>query len=140
MAFAARYDHSVGLPLWKGYYRLMCVGYAIGLMMANLAVYIMHMGQPALLYLVPCTLGVFALVAFREGTLLHMWHGPPSLQPNYRPSPRRSPAAGLSVLPGNPHQALPTQPGGATGGAGAGGMAPLSTSVTGAEVEPLLDP
>lgn len=59
-------------------------GYAIGLMMANLAVYLMEMGQPALLYLVPCTLGVFSLVSFREGTLRHMWDGPPSLNPHYR--------------------------------------------------------
>ena len=55
------------------------IGYSIGLMMANVAVYVMDMGQPALLYLVPCTLGVFCAVSHREGTLPMMWRGPPSL-------------------------------------------------------------
>lgn len=40
---------------------IMVCGYAVGLMMANMAVYIMQMGQPALLYLVPCTLGSYAI-------------------------------------------------------------------------------
>ena len=35
--------------------------------------------QPALLYLVPCTLGVFCAASHREGTLAMMWSGPPSL-------------------------------------------------------------
>ena len=55
------------------------IGYSIGLMMANVAVYVMDMGQPALLYLVPCTLGVFCAVAHREGKFQMMWAGPPSL-------------------------------------------------------------
>jgi len=90
VAFAARYDRAMGkkhlLAFHKccseqSYFRLMVIGYAVGLMMANVAVYAMKMGQPALLYLVPCTLGVFALVSYREGTLLQMWQGPPALQP-----------------------------------------------------------
>ena len=48
-------------------------------MMANVAVYVMEMGQPALLYLVPCTLGSFCVKAHREGELAMMWRGPPSL-------------------------------------------------------------
>ena len=48
-------------------------------MMANVAVYVMDMGQPALLYLVPCTLGVLLLKARRDGTLMDLWNGPPSL-------------------------------------------------------------
>eukprot|EP00624_Nannochloropsis_granulata_P007162 evm.model.NODE_6600_length_17820_cov_37.136868.1 len=90
VAFAARYDRAMGkknlLSFHKccserSYFRIMVVGYAVGLMMANVAVYAMDMGQPALLYLVPCTLGVFALVSYREGTLRQMWQGPPALQP-----------------------------------------------------------
>jgi signal peptide peptidase-like protein 2B len=79
VAFAARYDRASGVPLCRGYFRLMVLGYAVGLMMANMAVYLMQMGQPALLYLVPCTLGLFALVAWGDGTLKQMWDGPPAL-------------------------------------------------------------
>merc|ERR1711998_661621 len=35
--------------------------------------------QPALLYLVPSTLGLFCVASFLEGTLPLMWRGPPSL-------------------------------------------------------------
>lgn len=79
VAFTARYDRSLGTPLHKGYFHLMIWGYAVGLMMANMAVYLMQMGQPALLYLVPCTLGVLSAVAYRDGTLQQLWDGPPSL-------------------------------------------------------------
>jgi signal peptide peptidase-like protein 2B len=43
------------------------VAYAIGLFMANAAVYIMEMGQPALLYLVPCCLGTMVCMGRRAG-------------------------------------------------------------------------
>jgi len=79
VAFTARYDRSLGVPLHKGYFRLMVIGYAVGLMMANMAVYLMQMGQPALLYLVPCTLGVLCIAAKRDGVLTSLWNGPPSL-------------------------------------------------------------
>ena len=58
-----------------GYYQIGCVGYAVGLMMANMAVYLMHMGQPALLYLVPCTLGVVSAVSYQRGQFNEMWNG-----------------------------------------------------------------
>jgi signal peptide peptidase-like protein 2B len=35
------------------YFAPMVVAYAVGLLMANVAVHVMNMGQPALLYLVP---------------------------------------------------------------------------------------
>ena len=69
------------------------IGYATGLMMANTAVYLMQMGQPALLYLVPCTLGVFLALTHREGTLAMMWRGPPSLTGICQPSPTQLHAA-----------------------------------------------
>mmetsp|Transcript_73466 Transcript_73466/g.209005 ORF Transcript_73466/g.209005 Transcript_73466/m.209005 type:complete len:446 (-) Transcript_73466:211-1548(-) len=78
VAFAARYDVSIGARIpWN--FLLMVAGYSVGLMMANVAVYVMEMGQPALLYLVPCTLGILTLKARREGTLHDLWNGPPSL-------------------------------------------------------------
>jgi len=59
-----------------GYYVWICFGYAVGLMMANIAVYAMKMGQPALLYLVPCTLGVMVWLGWRRGELGEMFNGP----------------------------------------------------------------
>lgn len=59
-----------------GYFPPVMVAYAIGLLMANAAVYIMKMGQPALLYLVPCCLGTLVYMAHRAGELNDMWEGP----------------------------------------------------------------
>jgi signal peptide peptidase-like protein 2B len=52
------------------------VAYAIGLAMANAAVYIMQMGQPALLYLVPCCLGTMVYIGHKSGELNDLWEGP----------------------------------------------------------------
>lgn len=79
LSFAHRYDVSVGLRSSRGYFAFMVAGYAVGLLMANMAVYVMAMGQPALLYLVPCTLGLFIFLSYNDGTLRSMWDGPPSL-------------------------------------------------------------
>merc|ERR1719178_519651 len=78
VSFAIRYDVSTR-KRYPTYFILMVIGYSIGLMMANVAVYVMDMGQPALLYLVPCTLGVFCAVSHREGKFQMMWAAPPSL-------------------------------------------------------------
>ena len=51
----------------NGYFGPVMVAYAIGLFMANAAVYIMEMGQPALLYLVPCCLGTMVCMGRRAG-------------------------------------------------------------------------
>ena len=52
------------------------VAYAIGLFMANAAVYLMQMGQPALLYLVPCCLGTMSWMAWRAGEMKDLWESP----------------------------------------------------------------
>lgn len=56
------------------------IAYAVGLLMANTAVYVMQMGQPALLYLVPCCLGTLACIGWRRNELLELWHGPRALK------------------------------------------------------------
>ncbi len=60
----------------NGYFGPVIVAYAIGLLMANTAVYIMEMGQPALLYLVPCCLGTMVYMGHKAGELKDMWDGP----------------------------------------------------------------
>jgi len=59
-----------------GYFGPVMVAYAIGLLMANAAVYIMEMGQPALLYLVPCCLGTVVYMGHKAGELNDLWEGP----------------------------------------------------------------
>jgi len=59
-----------------GYFGPVVVAYAVGLAMANAAVYLMQMGQPALLYLVPCCLGTFVFMARRNGELNDIWDNP----------------------------------------------------------------
>lgn len=76
------------MPVWYallfggyGYYFVpLVVSYTIGLIMANLAVYLMEMGQPALLYLVPCTLGTMAYKGWKRNELMSLWNGPKILK------------------------------------------------------------
>ena len=58
------------------YFVPLVIAYAIGLLMANVAVYVMNMGQPALLYLVPCTLGTMSFLGWRRKELKALWDGP----------------------------------------------------------------
>eukprot|EP00850_Spirogloea_muscicola_P013354 SM000090S24316 [mRNA] locus=s90:217102:218671:- [translate_table: standard] len=52
-------------------------GYAVGLVAALAAGVLTRLPQPALLYLVPSTLGPVAAVAWRHRELAELWHGPP---------------------------------------------------------------
>merc|ERR1719473_2172984 len=52
------------------------------------------MGQPALLYLVPCTLGALITQARRDDKLDELWAGPPELAVSYL----RMPAAEVTHL------------------------------------------
>ena len=63
-----------------GYFGPVVVAYAVGLAMANTAVYVMQMGQPALLYLVPCCLGTFVFMARRNGELNDIWDNPRAIR------------------------------------------------------------
>jgi signal peptide peptidase-like protein 2B len=58
----------------KGYFPYLVIAYAVGLAMANIAVYAMKMGQPALLYLVPCCLGTMMYLAKKRGE--DLWETP----------------------------------------------------------------
>mmetsp|Transcript_24426 Transcript_24426/g.37691 ORF Transcript_24426/g.37691 Transcript_24426/m.37691 type:complete len:748 (-) Transcript_24426:534-2777(-) len=60
----------------RGYFVPVCIAYALGLMMANVAVYVMNTGQPALLYLVPMTFGTMYFLGKRRNELGDLWNGP----------------------------------------------------------------
>jgi signal peptide peptidase-like protein 2B len=64
----------------RGYFFPVCISYAVGLMMANMAVYLMNMGQPALLYLVPCCVGTMSFMAWRRGELRSLYEGPKAIR------------------------------------------------------------
>eukprot|EP00753_Platysulcus_tardus_P012736 PLAT3530.1.p1 GENE.PLAT3530.1~~PLAT3530.1.p1 ORF type:complete len:660 (+),score=352.48 PLAT3530.1:24-2003(+) len=82
LSFALRFDYlSRRRGCCSGYFPAMAVGYAVGLLFAYAGVLIMHSGQPALLYLVPCTLGVLCIMACRRGELKLLWHGPQAALP-----------------------------------------------------------
>ena len=63
-----------------GYFAPLVVAYAVGLFMANAAVYLMNMGQPALLYLVPCCLGTICYMGWRRNELKDLWRGPKAIR------------------------------------------------------------
>jgi len=83
LSFGCRFDctskHCLSVKRWPEHWLLLCAGYAAGLACANFAVALTNLGQPALLYLVPCTLGPLLLKAQREGTLKELWEGPPEM-------------------------------------------------------------
>jgi len=63
-----------------GYFFPLVIAYGIGLSMANAAVYLMNMGQPALLYLVPCCLGTMAYMGYQRNELQMLWDGPKTIR------------------------------------------------------------
>lgn len=60
---------------WQTYFAIASGGYAAGLVLTYVALMVSESGQPALLYLVPTTLGVVLPVAFVRGDLREMWSG-----------------------------------------------------------------
>ena len=70
-----------GSTCWTGgYYIPGVIAYGIGLMMADVAVYLMDMGQPALLYLVPCCLGMVLFIGWWRIELADLWDGPRAIR------------------------------------------------------------
>ncbi|CAI5731905.1 unnamed protein product [Hyaloperonospora brassicae] len=70
LSFALRFDDA---QKTTSYFRLLAVGYAIGLALANAAVMLTATGQPALMYLVPTTLGSLVIASKRNGHFSAMW-------------------------------------------------------------------
>ncbi|MCD9640615.1 hypothetical protein HAX54_026021 [Datura stramonium] len=75
VCFAFRFDKARRKSVLNGYYIWMMVGYGIGLLFTYLGLYLMNgHGQPALLYLVPCTLGVYVVLGSLRGELKDLWN------------------------------------------------------------------
>ncbi|KJH53229.1 signal peptide peptidase [Dictyocaulus viviparus] len=57
-------------------YGLLCsIGYGVGLIVTFLSLILMDTAQPALIYLVPCTLVPICIMAYIKGQLRLMWYG-----------------------------------------------------------------
>nr|XP_016484804.1 PREDICTED: signal peptide peptidase-like 5 [Nicotiana tabacum] len=75
VCFAFRFDKARRKGILNGYYLWMIVGYGIGLLFTYLGLYLMNgHGQPALLYLVPCTLGTYVVLGLMRGELKDLWN------------------------------------------------------------------
>ncbi|XP_037458510.1 signal peptide peptidase-like 2 isoform X1 [Triticum dicoccoides] len=75
VAFSYRFDRAGKKGILNGYFLWLTVGYAVGLFLTYLALFLMDgHGQPALLYLVPCTLGVIVVLGWIRGELPHLWN------------------------------------------------------------------
>ncbi|CAM9907378.1 unnamed protein product [Lampetra planeri] len=73
VAYCHRFDVQVQSS--KLYFIACTIAYGVGLLLTFLALALMRMGQPALLYLVPCTLLSSLLVACFRGELGMFWKG-----------------------------------------------------------------
>ncbi|RZC67778.1 hypothetical protein C5167_011469 [Papaver somniferum] len=75
VAFAFRYDRSSKKGILNGYFLWLTIGYGIGPILTDVGLYLMDgLGQPALLYLVPCTLGLIVILGWVRGELKHLWN------------------------------------------------------------------
>eukprot|EP00596_Hydrurales_sp_CCMP1899_P004215 CAMPEP_0119039510 /NCGR_PEP_ID=MMETSP1177-20130426/9053_1 /TAXON_ID=2985 /ORGANISM="Ochromonas sp, Strain CCMP1899" /LENGTH=253 /DNA_ID=CAMNT_0007003499 /DNA_START=70 /DNA_END=831 /DNA_ORIENTATION=- len=64
----------------NGYFPMCIFGYAVGLMAANFAVAYFQTGQPAMLYIVPLTLGPVLFRSFKAETLPGLWRSLPRMK------------------------------------------------------------
>jgi len=62
-------------PPKLSYYTLVLLGYTVGFAVTLISFVVMQRGQPALLYLVPSTVGTITIYAYFKGHLLLMWNG-----------------------------------------------------------------
>jgi len=67
---------GVCVRFFSGYFYQIIIAYAIGLLLANLAVYLMQRGQPALMYIVPLTLCALVVRGKINDQLSSLWRGP----------------------------------------------------------------
>ncbi|XP_060577740.1 signal peptide peptidase-like 2B [Ruditapes philippinarum] len=71
------HNHALDLRInsRKLYYVATCIGYAVGLVITFVALAVMKTGQPALLYLVPCTLFTTYIIGCFRGEVKMLWNG-----------------------------------------------------------------
>ncbi|CAI9101871.1 OLC1v1000014C1 [Oldenlandia corymbosa var. corymbosa] len=74
VAFSLRYDWLSNKKLKEGYFLWAMIAYGLGLLITYVALNLMDgHGQPALLYIVPFTLGTFITLGKKRGDLKNLW-------------------------------------------------------------------
>ncbi|XP_066184486.1 signal peptide peptidase-like 2A isoform X3 [Sylvia atricapilla] len=73
VAYCRRFD--VQTRSSSVYYISCTIAYAVGMVLTFIVLALMKMGQPALLYLVPCTLITSSLIAWRRKEMKKFWKG-----------------------------------------------------------------
>ncbi|KAK7272815.1 hypothetical protein RIF29_13855 [Crotalaria pallida] len=75
VSFAHRFDKDKKKGVTNGYFLWLVIGYGVGLIFTYMGLYLMNgHGQPALLYLVPCTLGLIIILGYIRGELKSLWN------------------------------------------------------------------
>ncbi|KAM3205995.1 hypothetical protein ACQJBY_061593 [Aegilops geniculata] len=75
IAFSYRFDRAAKKGILNGYFLWLTMGYVVGLFLACLGLFLMDgHGQPAMMYLVPCTLGLIVVLGWIRGELPHLWN------------------------------------------------------------------
>lgn len=82
VSYLRRHDLQSHRRFSEGYFGPSLIGYFVGLCATIAALILMRMGQPALLYLVPCTLGTTLVLASRRGEVSLLWDGKPGNREN----------------------------------------------------------
>jgi signal peptide peptidase-like protein 2B len=77
VSYYRRHDVLSRRSIFQGYFLPGLVGYFAGLCCTIVALVVMKIGQPALLYLVPGTLGTGLVVGLLRGELPQLWEGVP---------------------------------------------------------------
>ncbi|XP_070092702.1 signal peptide peptidase-like 2A isoform X2 [Equus przewalskii] len=72
IAYCRRFDVLTGSSI---YYVSSTIAYAVGMILTFVVLVLMKKGQPALLYLVPCTLITASVVAWRRKEMKRFWKG-----------------------------------------------------------------
>lgn len=73
VAFLRRQDILAKRRMFNGYFGPSIIGYFCGLCVTLVALMVMQLGQPALLYLVPGTLGTTIVLSWRRGEFWRLW-------------------------------------------------------------------
>ncbi|THU43973.1 hypothetical protein C4D60_Mb02t02490 [Musa balbisiana] len=75
IVFSHRFDKLTKKGISNGYFLWLIFGYTFGLSVTYLVFYLMNgHGQPALLYLVPCTLGLTVVLGGLRGEIRDLWN------------------------------------------------------------------
>jgi len=75
LCFLYRFDYFNKIPFRSGYFLRAWIGYIMGLLITFLMVWATQAGQPALLYLVPCTILPTVFFGWRRKQLEDLWKG-----------------------------------------------------------------